>query len=90
MNTDQLVVLQMITGIGKYRVTYDSQEHKDEVGPRWPLMTFTDERRRGPTMQCKVNLFPYLIMFLGLPHGTDAEDVEWNTPMLMYTGKWQN
>ena len=47
----------------------------------------TDEHRGGPTMRGKVNLFPYLILLLGLPHATLDDDLYWDGPVSIWRGK---
>ena len=47
----------------------------------------TEEHRGGPTMRCKVNLFPYLILLLGLPHATLDVDLDWDGPVSIWRGK---
>ena len=47
----------------------------------------TEEHRGGLTMRCKVNLFPCLILVLGLPHATPDDDLDWDGPVSIWRGK---
>ena len=58
----------------------------DRDGVQWLCW---DQDGGAPAMQWQVNLFDFLINRIGLPHGTAAEDLQWNTPMLLCTGKSQ-